>query len=229
MTDSTSVERKSFVDEPTTRRSWRASLRLTGWYSVRHDTVFRFYLIFATIMLISPWIFFVVVRGLKGIPIHTSFAQKNPKEISYAMTALSNIIAAIMTHLFSTAVSYLAQKRIVHKGATISHVAFFAALKNRTLTFSLFRQGRYDLFILVVVYFTISISITPGITTLLTPFHYTRKVQLYGQELDFASVNAPACADWWDNFALPSNCDWTVSLQIYFSVQATTEFSSSLL
>lgn len=170
-------------------------------------------------MLVSPWIFFVVVRGLKGIPIQNSFAEKNPKETSYAITAISNIIAAIMTHLFSTAVSYLAQKRIVHKGATISHVAFFAALKNRTLTFSLFRQGRYDLFILVVVYFIISISITPGITTLLTPFHYTQKVQLFGQELDFASVNVPACSDWWGNFTPPSNCDWTVSLQISFSVK----------
>ena len=89
---------------------------------MRHDTVFCFYLIFTTIMLISPWIFFVVVRGLKGIPIHNSFTEKNPKETSYIMTAISNIVAAIMTHLFSTAVSYLAQKRIVHKGATISHV-----------------------------------------------------------------------------------------------------------
>ena len=107
------------------------------------------------------------------------------------MTAISNIVRCDHDPPFLDGGVLSRPKRIVHKGATISHVAFFAALKNRTLTFSLFRQGRYDLFILLVAYFIISISITPGITTLLTHSNYTRKVQLYGREARFCLSNRP--------------------------------------
>lgn len=201
-------ETKPFINEPTYSPNDWTTLR--PWYSLKHDMFFSFYLLFTTIMFILPWVFFGIVSVLGGIKLHGSVAERNPKDTSYVVTAISNIIAAIIIHLFSTAVACLAQKRVVHKGVAISEVSFLTALKNRAPRLSLLYQGRHDLFIMVILYWIIFLAITPGIVTLLTPTHFIHSVPLHGQELNFTASD-PDCISWFQNYTISDSCDWKVS------------------
>lgn len=193
------------------------------WYNLKHNTFFSRYLLLTIIMIIWPWIFFGIVWGSGGVSLHNSAAENNPKDTLYFVTAISNIIGLIVAHLFSKAVASLAQKRVVYKNMAIADVSFFTALKNRVPSFSLLRRGRRHLLIMVVVYLIIFALITPGITALLTPIHFTRTISLQGKELDFSS-NDTDCISWLRNYTPPDSCDWSVSFvsQFYQNYQLSS-------
>jgi Na+/H+-dicarboxylate symporter len=186
-----------------------------GWYDLNHNSFFSRYLFLTIVMIIWPWIFFGVVWGVGGIQLHNSRAEDNPKDTLYFATAISNIIGLITAYLFSKAVASLAQKRVVHKSMAIAEVSFFTALKNRVPSFSLFRRGRRRFLLMVVLYLIIFALITPGLTALLTPIHFTRKIQILGKELDFAS-NDTDCINWFQSYPIPDNCNWVVSCESMF-------------
>ena len=162
------------------------------WYDLKQNSFFSRYLLLTVIMIIWPWIFFGVVWGRGGIELHNSAAENNPKDTLYFVTAISNVIGLIVAHLFSKAVSSLAQKRVLYKEMAISDVSFFTALKNRVPSFSLFRRGRRHLFFMVIMYLVIFALITPGITALLTPIHFPRTVPLRGHKSLILHLTIPA-------------------------------------
>lgn len=161
-------------------------------------------------MTIWPWIFFGAVFGLGGIEMHGHagrVANNHAQDVTFFTTSISNCISLIIAYLFSKAVASVAQKWVVYKEMDVSRVSFFTALKNRAAPVSLFRQGRYRPFLIVVIYIAIFIFVTPGITALLLPHPFSRSTSLIGTELDFAS-NDTDCISWFNNNTVSNSCDW---------------------
>jgi hypothetical protein len=185
-----------------------------SWYAQDHNKTFLIYLLLTFIMTIWPWIFFGAVFGLGGIEMHghaERVANDHAQDVSFFTTSISNCISLIIAYLFSKAVASVAQKWVVYKEMDVSRVSFFTALKNRAAPVSLFRQGRYRPFLIVVLYIAIFIFVTPGITALLLPHPFSRNTSLFGTELDFAS-NDTDCISWFNNNTVANSCDWIVSL-----------------
>ena len=184
------------------------------WYDRNHNKTFIIYLLLSVIMTIWPWIFFGVVVGLDGIAMSqrtANVARNHPQDVSFFVTSISNIICLLSAFLFSKAVASLAQKWIVHKDVDVSRISFLAALKNREFPIYLYRQGRYRPLAIVILYMVIFIFVIPGISALLLPVPFSRKANLSGTELDFAS-NDTSCINWFNSNIIPNTCDWIVSV-----------------
>lgn len=192
---------------------------LRHWYDAQHNTYFVRCVIITIMMILWPWIFFGAVWGLGGIQMHNSAARivhKHPQDTAFFITSICTIICAIIGGLFSNAVVNLAQKMVAHKSTAVSRISFFTSLKNLSFPSSLFRQRRIRLFVIVVFYISIFTFVTPGITALLTPVPFNRKVTLIGSELDFASTN-DTCISWFNNNTIPHTCDWEVSFLLFYN------------
>jgi len=180
------------------------------WYGDNHNKTFATLLLVTLLMTIWPWIFFWVVFGKDGIEMHgraAKVANNHPQDVSFFVTAISSVISIIVAYLFSKGVASVAQKWIVYKEMDIANVSFLTALKNRAVPISLFVQGRYRPFLIVVFYVVIFIFVTPGLVALLLPHPFTRYTSLAGTELDFASTKSD-CISWFNNNTIPNTCDW---------------------
>jgi hypothetical protein len=191
-----------------------ATPAMESWYEQDHNKTFLIFLLLTLIMTIWPWILFGAIVRSDGIEMRgraARVANDHQQDVTFFVTSISNCITLITGYLFSKAVASVAQKWIVYKEMDVSRVSFFTALKNRATPVSLFRQGRYRPFLIVVLYIAIFIFVTPGMTALLLPHPFGRNTSLYGKELDFASNNTD-CISWFNNNTISPTCDWIVSL-----------------
>lgn len=186
----------------------------SGWYDLEHDRFFHRYLILTITTTTLPWLFFAVVWRSEGIVLPrtaANIAQKHPQEVTFFMTSAGDVFKLGVSWLFSEAVVSLAKKWIAYKDAAIFHISFFASL-NSGDAFLLFHQRKLNLFYTVLLKISIFALVGSGITTLLTPAPFIRRVTLTGSELDFASIDN-TCIKWFNNNTVPHICDWQASLE----------------
>ena len=158
----------------------------------------------AVIMVIWPWIVLAVTwGGLKMQGQVGIVAENSSQQVSFVVTFIAGVINLAMVYLFSRAVASLAEQQIIREDSTISHIAFFITLRNRSLPTFLFQQRKLLLFWTVVLYIVGFAFVTPGMTALLLPVRFTKSVSLNGTELDFASQDTD-CVNWFNNSTFES-------------------------
>jgi hypothetical protein len=175
-------------------------------------------LIVTVIMLSWPWIVFGVVWGRDGIaggPRFSKLVRENPQTVTFLVTHIGTLFAAISALLFSTAVIRFSQKWIVGRNEVdIFHIAFFTTLRHQRFPWTyedlatLVRRWHLVLTVLSCIF---AFNFVPsGISALLGPIPFNKTASLTGTELDFSS-SVPDCVAWLRIPRINGNCTWFVS------------------
>ena len=184
-------------------------------YYLKHNKLSLCFFFGTLIMVIWPWFFLVVTSGGLKMQGHLGrVAENSSQQVSFVVTFIAGVINVAVVYLFSRAVASLAEQQIIREDSTISQIAFFVILKNRSFPTFLFRRRKLILFWTVVLYIVGFAFVTPGITALLLPVRFTRSVSLNATELDIASLD-PDCVNWFNNSKNPEfvPCNTSVSFR----------------
>jgi hypothetical protein len=178
--------------------------------------------ILALFLLLWPWIFAGVLwrnhdQGGIRASAHISYLVLNhPHAVDFFVTAISGVIAAIMTHVFTTAVMCIYLDRPIH-GTNKFITRFYHHLKRSPSALpvaEIWRVVRNNDKSLMLLFTLVSFSLIftvvgPGFNAILIPHPFIRNASLRGTELDFSSTNANCTA--WINSIVFGDCNWNVS------------------
>jgi hypothetical protein len=176
-------------------------------------------LVLTLIMLWWPWIFFAVVwtsGGIVGGPRFSRLVRENPQTVTFLVTHLGTLFAAITAFLFSTAIIRFAQKWIIARDEVdVVHLTLFTTLRHQTFPWTVqdraFLLRKWHL-VITVLSCIIAFNFVPSsISSLLGPIPFNRTTILTGSELDFAS-SAPDCVTWLKIPRITGTCNWFVSM-----------------
>ncbi|KDQ53324.1 hypothetical protein JAAARDRAFT_161814 [Jaapia argillacea MUCL 33604] len=173
------------------------------------------------ILIIWPWIFYLVVAakhgGLAMNPQTGAIVNKHPTETTWVVTNLSNILAMLVSYFFSSAARTLAIKWLGSRESNIRTLSFISAAKSPSQALPWIYSNRSWILanaqglqcgLALVMYFALLLLVLSGFNALLAPHPITRTSGLTGKELDFTSSD-PDCVYWFENNAPdPTACNW---------------------
>jgi hypothetical protein len=177
----------------------------------------------ALILFLWPWIFAAVVwghrdqGGIRAPPHITNLVLSHPHVVDFFFTVISGIIAAIMTHVFTTAVMcvYLDRSSV---GANKLLTRCYQHLKSSPNSFPVAEVWRamknyersFLLLFTLTTFASIFTFVGPGFNAILIPHAFSRNAPLHGTEFDFSSTHDD-CVAWINANAIPDECGWYVS------------------
>ena len=137
--------------------------------------------------------------------MHNSVAKvviNHPQSTSFFVTLIGNIVSIIVSTLFSMVVVHFAQEWVTNNDhVTVFDVSLISAFRYQNWPWSirdhkyLLVRNRWSPVVLAGACIAAFALVPPGITSLITPVPFHRRVPLTGRELDFSS-SAIDSLDW---------------------------------
>ncbi|KAF8812674.1 hypothetical protein BYT27DRAFT_7335420 [Phlegmacium glaucopus] len=191
----------SHIETPSDHRpaySSTAQNPVRWWRRIRASDIF--WLVFITVMLVWPWIFFSQARD--GIQMPDSLAiyvNEHPHRTNFFfVTVISTLINMIVAYLFSKAVIRFSQEWITKNELNLFHLSLISGFSTHKIPwgpkdiFYVCSKSRILRAAIIIFCWAIFIFVQSGITSLLGPAPFERTLPLQGTELDL-STNDPVC------------------------------------